>query len=259
MFSFANVTPQRIVYVDRFVKTAWHCHGAPVLYCGLDGDISVEFKDAAAIHFSSAIVGPEVVHKTDLHGGRGLLMYFYPHSPEALHLSHQVLAGEDYQLAPVMPVQLKALRLKALQPKTFPDPDNSAYRQGIIDQAEAIIAGLNPQQQQHILDPRIIASIQQMEAAETLPLQDELASQVNLSRSYFNHLFSDNVGVSFRRFKQWMLLYRFSQHFKVYNNLTDAALHAGFSDSSHYTNTFKKVFGLSPTTVLRSLDHIDIQ
>lgn len=259
MFSFSNVTPQRVVYVDRFVKTAWHCHGAPVLYCGLDGDITVEFKDAEAIHFSNAVVGPEVVHKTDLHGGRALLIYFFPHSPAALHLSHELLAGEDYQLTPVAPEHLKTLRSKALPLKTLSDPENSAYRQGIIDQAETIIAALNPQQRQHKLDPRIVASIQTMEVAETLPLQDELARQVNLSRSYFNHLFSDNVGVSFRRFKQWMLLYRFTQHFKVYNNLTDAALHSGFSDSSHYTNTFKKVFGLSPTTVLRSLDHIEIE
>lgn len=74
---------------------------------------------------------------------------------------------------------------------------------------------------------------------------DELASSMHLSTSRVQHLFLSELGVSYKRLQHWVRFRGAMRQFEKLNSLTDAALECGFSDSSHFSNAFKSMFGVS--------------
>jgi AraC-like DNA-binding protein len=79
---------------------------------------------------------------------------------------------------------------------------------------------------------------------------DEWAKTVGLSSSFFQHLFKQRVGVSFRRFRLWARIRIAVGHAMHGTSLTQAAMLAGFSSSAHLSTTFKDMFGISPSQLL---------
>jgi AraC-like DNA-binding protein len=76
-----------------------------------------------------------------------------------------------------------------------------------------------------------------------------LTQAVDLSESRLSHLFSEQVGITLRLYRQWVKL-RLSAKSMVNNTrLTDAAMDGGFTDSAHFANTFKLTFGLTPSAI----------
>lgn len=75
---------------------------------------------------------------------------------------------------------------------------------------------------------------------------DELASLVNVSSTWLAQLFKSQTGVPVRRYRQWCRIYEATKHIAAGENMTDAALISGFSDSAHFSSAFKNAFGYSP-------------
>jgi len=57
------------------------------------------------------------------------------------------------------------------------------------------------------------------------------------------HLFVEQTGLPFRTYLLWRRLMRGLEAFASGASLTDAALGAGFSDSAHFSRTFRRMFG----------------
>ena len=85
-----------------------------------------------------------------------------------------------------------------------------------------------------------------------------LADAVGLSGDRLQRLFKEVTGVPIRRYRLWHRLFVTSSMMALGSSLTDAALAAGFSDSSHLTHAFKSMLGMSPSTVLRRSQQIRI-
>lgn len=85
-----------------------------------------------------------------------------------------------------------------------------------------------------------------------------LADAVGLSGDRLQRLFKEVTGVPIRRYRLWHRLFVTSSMMALGSSLTDAALAAGFSDSSHLTHVFKSMLGMSPSTVLRRSQQIRI-
>ena len=79
---------------------------------------------------------------------------------------------------------------------------------------------------------------------------EEFALQVDLSFSRFLHLFKTEVGTTFRRFRAWKRARSFLAHVHAPLNLTDIALDAGYPDSSHFSRTVRRYWGLTPTDIV---------
>ncbi len=73
------------------------------------------------------------------------------------------------------------------------------------------------------------------------------AQEVGLSSSRFQHLFKENVGIPFRRFRLWARMRIALSHTMRGASLTNAALEAGLSSSAHLSAAFKDMFGISPS------------
>jgi AraC-like DNA-binding protein len=104
------------------------------------------------------------------------------------------------------------------------------------------------------LDPRVARVIAWLgcNPADLTPLE-QLVRPDGLSVSRFLHLFSDEIGVPFRRFRIWNRLRAASSMALSGTNLTDAAISAGFSDSAHFSRLHRETFGVTPSYILGRL------
>lgn len=78
----------------------------------------------------------------------------------------------------------------------------------------------------------------------------ELAAGLGISTSRFLHLFSADTGTSFRRYRLWARLLAVAGAVAEGVDLTRAAADAGFASASHFSDTFRTLFGLTATEVL---------
>jgi AraC-like DNA-binding protein len=58
------------------------------------------------------------------------------------------------------------------------------------------------------------------------------------------HLFVEQTGLPFRTYLLWLRLTKAVAVFAGGGSLTEAAHEAGFSDSAHFSRTFRRMFGL---------------
>lgn len=79
---------------------------------------------------------------------------------------------------------------------------------------------------------------------------ESLARQVGLSVPRLTQLFRQNIGVPIRRYRQWHRLFVTCAGVARGLSLTDAAMVAGFTDSAHFSHTFRAIVGLTPSSVL---------
>ncbi|WP_433754970.1 helix-turn-helix domain-containing protein [Nocardia sp. CA-135398] len=102
-----------------------------------------------------------------------------------------------------------------------------------------------------IRDPRIAAVATAIRADPTQQQRAaEKASAAGLSTSYFLRTFAEQTGTSFRRYVQWARMLRVGKAYAAGHDLTRAAVDAGFASPSHFSDTFRAMFGLTPTAFL---------
>lgn len=85
---------------------------------------------------------------------------------------------------------------------------------------------------------------------------EELARAVNLSVPRLVQLFKLQTGVPIRRYRLWHRLYVTAVQLGKGVSLTDAAIAAGFTDSSHCSHTFRSMLGIKPSQMLSQSSNI---
>jgi AraC-like DNA-binding protein len=79
-----------------------------------------------------------------------------------------------------------------------------------------------------------------------------------LSPSRFQHLFSQQIGVPFRRYRGWNRMRQAIREIIRGHSFTTAAHATGFTDSAHFSHEYRKIFGTSPTIGLRRLARLQL-
>ncbi len=111
---------------------------------------------------------------------------------------------------------------------------------------------INPQgRTPEACDPRIARAVELIKAdvACNQPIEF-LAEQVGLSVPRLTQLFRQKIGIPIRRYRQWHRLFVTSVGVARGMSLTDAAMAAGFTDSAHFSHTFRSIIGMSPSAAL---------
>ena len=109
-------------------------------------------------------------------------------------------------------------------------------------------------------DERIQSAMQYIRSSlsENITCQ-EAADTVNLSQSRFSHLFKEQVGVTFAAYLIYQrIMYVYLQILRG-KAITEAALEAGFSSSSHFADVNRRVFGLTASAITHDLVFIKVQ
>jgi len=111
----------------------------------------------------------------------------------------------------------------------------------------------------HAIDSRVAKVVEKIKqtAEENLSV-DDLASLVSLSVPRLVQIFKKQTGVPMRRYRLWHRLFVTAVKMGTGGNLTEAAMDAGFTDSAHFSHTFKAMFGMAPTTILLQPNSLNI-
>jgi len=231
-----TIAADRSLYLGVLPATGWHAHAAPVLLVGLSGPFALHLGPDRMETCHSALVDQGQWHLFDPRGEQVALVYLEPDAPEALALRRLLrqeggVVYEPVRRSPTCHVDQARLR-------RF---DLAALLHGRLEEPAP-------------LDPRVAHSLRLLRHGGEAPWRrDAAACSVGLSASRFNHLFAQEVGVSFRSYRLWAQVRRAMTGLGPRINLTEAALEGAFSDSSHFSRIFRQTFGMTPSSVLKPL------
>jgi AraC-like DNA-binding protein len=101
-------------------------------------------------------------------------------------------------------------------------------------------------------DERVTKVLTAIRQSDDLRLSvEDAAAMAFLSPSRFAHLFTDQVGLPFRRYMLWRKLTRAMLAIAREPTIAAAAHASDFSDAAHLTRTFYQMFGIPPSVMLR--------
>jgi AraC-like DNA-binding protein len=212
-------------------------HATPVhcLALGVDAPFTVSTAEGSWQR-RSALIPARTVHKVEAGVGRMLFYYLDPRSRDAVGV--RVRMNEDLGTITTTHRDEPALLDYIHHADTIE-----------ADQLRRIVVG---DSRSGFTDPRIRTAMESILAEPARDLDAAtLAAAAGLSTSRFLHLFSTNAGTSFRRFRLWARLLHLAAALAEDACLTDAAADAGFASASHFSDTFRAMFGLTATTVLK--------
>lgn len=109
------------------------------------------------------------------------------------------------------------------------------------------------------LDPRISSVVAQFQANSSSSMSGEAcAKSVKLSLSRFLHLFKDETNMNFRTFRAWKRGRNVLHHVNVARNLAHVALDAGYPDSTHFSHSLRRIYGLQPSAIFSGSRRLQI-
>ncbi|HSX69840.1 MAG TPA: helix-turn-helix domain-containing protein [Pseudomonas sp.] len=231
---------KRTFYLSAFDEPLRLSQAAAMLLVALDGELSIN----ASLTCRSALVPAGLDLVVDSRGSRVAIVYLD-------------VFGEDHALLrPRMRACRGAVQV-ALDDEAACIASLDDLHRRIAAPAEAYDALerlINPQQQRpsgFACDPRIVRAVTLIKADVACNQSIEfLAEQVGLSVPRLTQLFRQKIGIPIRRYRQWHRLFVTSVGVARGLNLTDAAMAAGFTDSAHFSHTFRSIIGMSPSAAL---------
>lgn len=231
----------RALYLGALPATGWHRHAAPVLLVGLSGRFVLHLAHGRTAGCRSALVEAGVQHVFDPAGEQVALMYLEPDAPEVRRLRPLLAQEGGVVVDPLVAGPVTAGVQRRLESFDL----DALLRTG---------AGEAPP-----LDARVLRAMRLLRAVRERPMaRTEAARDVLLSSSRFNHLFREQVGVSFRSYRVWSQVRCALTGLGPRLSLTEAALQGAFSDASHFSRTFRGTFGMTPSSVLKPLRQVRV-
>ena len=219
----------RALYVGPPLGVGFHRGAVACFALALGGRLEVE-SDAPRARtgaVASALIGAGLRHEVRVAGARAAFLYMD---------ATDALAG-----------QLRE-RMRAIHPQLHvAHPGAAAFRRAL--ERGAGLGGFPPPSARRV-DPRIQRVLVALMRGALLDRDvGEVARGVGLSASRFMHLFRAEVGVPFRRYRLWARLGAAVSQFASGARWTDAALDSEFASSSHLSDAFRAMFGISPSTL----------
>ena len=84
--------------------------------------------------------------------------------------------------------------------------------------------------------------------------REELATLVHLSPTRFSHWFVEQTGLPLRSYAKWLRLTQAVRYLACGQPITTAAHESGFSDSAHFSRTFRSLLGIDPSSALAEVN-----
>ncbi|WP_420579903.1 helix-turn-helix transcriptional regulator [Reichenbachiella sp.] len=234
------------IFLGKVEENAFHQHYALQLTIGIDEAFEMESEDGVVLS-KSLLIHPQVSHRLDSKRQKVLVILLNPASTLghflAKHMTSAPIEEFTEEWVDYLRMFVQDLSKNEINEKTF----LSACINSMAEFNSRCLAA------KHDIDKRVLASLQYLDrhTREVISLK-EMAEEMCLSESRFQHLFKEETGISYRRMQLWKRLLASFDYVQSSKTLTEVAHQSGFSDSSHYSKTFKESFGFSPSEVLAS-------
>ena len=233
------ITPERVFYAGLLGRPRQRCSGGFNIYVALEGGLWLTTADGRETHGEMVALLPNIRH-TIASDYRSVLSVVI--EPESVHPG----ALEDL-----------AKRLSGPEGTAFTSRIRDAYRElrehhagNDFSSAEFDLLCLGEALPQRELDARVARAIVQIGKFSGEPVTAaSCAAEAGLSPSRFLHLFKEETGISFRSFRAWKRA-RHLLHFANQDiNLAHLAQDIGYPDSTHFSHSIRRFYGLKPRAI----------
>ena len=206
--------PGRLVYIGLGGPAERHRHHAVQLVVSFGEPFEISL-DGPPITARAAVVPSGARHTVETSGRRVALILMEPAGPAGAGMAKrsQELSGRDIA--------------SLIDMENEPGDDARA----VLAFADRLAGSLDPSNRQGLpLSPPVSAALDYLDGAiRGSPRLAEAARAGHISPSRLTHLFSDEVGIPFRRFVLWLRLRRAAEGAGNATTLTEAAIAAGLA------------------------------
>ena len=230
-----------ILLCTRDINPAKHRHAAAHIIVSLDGAIHVA-GSAEEFQCRGVMIPPGELHRVDTKGSE-VLVFLYDCTTNAAK-------------------QIRELRCV---PEACCDEISGLYaaleRTGDYAHFEAEVLRLLGMKASAccVTDERILSAMRYIRTMSPERIScREAAEAVHLSQGRFSHLFREQVGMTFAAYLIYQRIMGVYAAILAGASITDAALGAGFSSSSHFADVNRRVFGFSASSITRELIFIRV-
>ena len=214
-----------------------HAHSAAVHLAGLYGTFRLRIAGGDWLSCRSAVIRAGTPYEFDVGGDPLGVFYLEPNLAGADALAPLLARATEIGGALVGDADAPLLRAAFEQ-----RPAASELRDNIGD-----MVGFAKRKARKQIDARIARAVSAMAQSTDAASVTIAAHAAGLSASRFQHLFTREVGVPFRRYRVWHRLRAAIREAAQGSNLTTAAHAAGFADQAHFTREFRRSFGAPPS------------
>lgn len=230
----------RALFAGPLGRNAPHRHSTPVFLAGLYGKFALRVEGGAWRTCRTAAIPSGLAYEFDMEGAP--LAVLYAESGAGLDgLSGLVREADDEAGACVgNDGEIGVLR------QIYEDRNSTSWIAPALDDLLGF-AGRHSRS----VDPRVVRVIDTLQRCYAdLDRVRLVAASVGLSPSRFQHVFTKEVGVPFRRYRAWCRMRAAIRAVVAGSNLTAAAHAAGFADQAHFARDFRRTFGAPATPSL---------
>jgi len=237
----------RTFFAGPLDYNAGHQHGAPVYLAGLYGNFGLRMEGGKWLSCRTAVIPAGVVHELDIGGNPLAVFYIEPDIAGVDALTPLVRNAREVDGALVGSTGEVSL-LRTL----YEDRASTLWAGSALTD----LLGFARRRAARQIDPRVSRVVESLYArSDDLTPVAQLAGSAGLSASRFQHLFTREVGVPFRRYRAWHRMRAAIREIVAGSNFTTAAHAAGFADQAHFAHDFRRTFG-APAS--RSLSRVRV-
>ncbi|MFC0771979.1 helix-turn-helix transcriptional regulator [Terrimonas alba] len=233
------------MYIGKAVDTSIHDHHAVQITISFDEAIEINLPDSS-FKFKAAIIDSDQPHECRTYDNTFLLLNIAPETKIGIALKKIYLANQKI-------AELSAEKASEFIGKLKNELKGTQHSNEIFSITQQFLHALSYTEETRIFDDRILDVLKLLNQQNDVPIKiNDLASKVFISPNRLIHLFTDQVGIPIRKYILWRKLLIALQEMITTKNITQAALEGGFSDAPHFNRTFKRMFGLNPSTLLKN-------
>lgn len=227
-------------------RTDWHDHHAHQISFSLGGTFQFRAHATQAWQdYVGSVVPSHQKHQFEC-DGQIAHVFIEPETVEGRALRARFTGSGITALAEPECRGTIAMLIDALQRSAGIDETISVARTAVA----ALVRASSPDA---AVDARVIRVIEYLRSRVRHPSSlADAAAVAALSPGRFRHVFVEETGTSFRAYVLWLRLHAAIETAMAGESWTTAAHEAGFADSAHLTRTFKRMFGINPTTLVTS-------
>jgi len=242
---------ERVLYIGASFDFSMHKHHAVQICVGINSSFDISFGDNDCHNVRAALIAPDVPHQLSTINNEIAFVYLEPESSDYRAMldfnrdkrPYVVWDSIDEEIASAFQLDSGVDEIKAasLLTKTLE------------------LVGIEPAYSFNT-DERITRVLKRLDESKGAQCtSEELESIACLSSSRLQHLFREQVGIPIRRYSLWMRIRYVLEQLISGAKVIDAAVDAGFSDTAHFSRTFKDMFGLPPSALMSAKGLVSIQ
>ena len=233
------ITPERVFYAGLLGRPRERCPGAFHIYVSIEGRLWLTAADGRASSGELVAVPANLRHSIVSDHRSVICLVIEPESVRAGALEALALRLQGSER------DFFVRRIRAAHGQLRQRPHRDGMTAAEFDRL-CFGEALPPRQ----LDPRVTRAITRIVRFAGEPVTAAgCAVEARLSASRFLHLFKQETGIAFRAFRAWKRA-RHLLHFANQNvNLAHLAQDIGYPDSSHFSHSIRRFYGLKPRVI----------